>query len=396
MPALRGFLAEPLDTAHLPAIVAPTLVLTQPGDALHPLRSGEVLNSLMPAAVLCVAPSRWFWRDHCEDMADLIAAFIEGRDGDAEAAFREFIERSPRGRWLRAAEAHLAAKKGTATGPAKRMAPGSGEVPARIIGFGTVLATGGIPAPLVDATWRDRLPILDECLAELRLPPHSTLRIAIEMDVDAMIPDPTKTIAKGAIRPWATRATRPERLELEDFCARRMIRTDVPWKQLPAAHRREIVEGTDEFAGLAGWMKWLEGRTYKMHVRVLLSRYRSYDECTACGGSRLKEEARWWKLGGKSISDFYALSIDEARAFLAPLAPQFAAARTFFESFGWTVADHDSLEADDLLGTFARLESKAGGHANGAWGGWRTGSRRRRRGERRGSLRALPLRRGAL
>ena len=65
---------------------APTLVLTQPGDALHPLRSGEVLNSLMPAAALCVAPSRWFWRDHCEDMADLIAAFIEGRDDDARHA----------------------------------------------------------------------------------------------------------------------------------------------------------------------------------------------------------------------------------------------------------------------------------------------------------------------
>jgi len=83
VPALRGFLAQPLDTARLPAITAPTLVLTQPGDALHPLRSGEVLNSLMPGAALCVAPSRWFWRDHCEDMADLIAAFIEGRDDDA-------------------------------------------------------------------------------------------------------------------------------------------------------------------------------------------------------------------------------------------------------------------------------------------------------------------------
>jgi hypothetical protein len=63
VPALRGFLAEPLDTARLPSIAAPTLVLTRPGDTLHPLRSGEVLNSVMPAAALCVAPSRWFWRD---------------------------------------------------------------------------------------------------------------------------------------------------------------------------------------------------------------------------------------------------------------------------------------------------------------------------------------------
>jgi len=76
-----------------------------------------------------------------------LAAEVEGRDGDAEAAFREFITRAPRGRWVRAAEAHLA-KKGTGT----RAAPASGGVAARVIGFGTVLATGGIPAPLVDAT----------------------------------------------------------------------------------------------------------------------------------------------------------------------------------------------------------------------------------------------------
>ena len=80
VPALRGILATPLDTMRLSTIAAPTLVITQPGDALHPLRSGEVLNSVMPAAALCVAPSRWFWRDRSEDLADLIAAFVEGRD----------------------------------------------------------------------------------------------------------------------------------------------------------------------------------------------------------------------------------------------------------------------------------------------------------------------------
>jgi pimeloyl-ACP methyl ester carboxylesterase len=86
VPALRGFLAAPLDTARLPGIAAPTLVLTQPGDAVHPLRSGEVLNRLMPAAALCVAPHRSFWREHPEQTADLIAAFVEGRDDDARHA----------------------------------------------------------------------------------------------------------------------------------------------------------------------------------------------------------------------------------------------------------------------------------------------------------------------
>ena len=83
VPALRGFLGRPLDTDRLSAIAAPALVLTQPGDAVHPLRSGEMLNSLMPAASLCVAPHRSFWRDLPEETAALIDAFVEGRDVEA-------------------------------------------------------------------------------------------------------------------------------------------------------------------------------------------------------------------------------------------------------------------------------------------------------------------------
>jgi tetratricopeptide (TPR) repeat protein len=109
-----------------------------------------------------------------------LAAEAEGRDGDAEAAFREFIAVAPRSRWAHAAEAHLAKKPG-----ATRAGAGPGAAAPRIIAYGTVLATGGLAAPLVDAAWRNQLPILDECLAELRMPPHATVRIAIEMEVDA-------------------------------------------------------------------------------------------------------------------------------------------------------------------------------------------------------------------
>jgi hypothetical protein len=80
VPVLRGFPAEPLPTDGLAAIEAPTLVLTQPGDALHPLRSGEILHALMPRADLCVAPTPTFWHEHAEDAADLIAGFVDGRD----------------------------------------------------------------------------------------------------------------------------------------------------------------------------------------------------------------------------------------------------------------------------------------------------------------------------
>lgn len=80
VPALRGMLAEPLATDRLDTIETPALVLTQPGDPLHPLRSGEILHARMPHADLCVAPAATFWHEHVEDMADLIAAFVDHRD----------------------------------------------------------------------------------------------------------------------------------------------------------------------------------------------------------------------------------------------------------------------------------------------------------------------------
>jgi pimeloyl-ACP methyl ester carboxylesterase len=78
VPALRGFLAEPLDPHDLDTIEAPTLILTQSADALHPLRSGEVLYDLLPDAMLCVAPTATFWDRGLDETADLIAAFISG------------------------------------------------------------------------------------------------------------------------------------------------------------------------------------------------------------------------------------------------------------------------------------------------------------------------------
>jgi pimeloyl-ACP methyl ester carboxylesterase len=80
VPALRGFLAEPLDTQGLDTIESPTLILTQPADALHPLRSGELLYNLLPDATSCVAPTATFWDRRRDETADLIAAFVSGRD----------------------------------------------------------------------------------------------------------------------------------------------------------------------------------------------------------------------------------------------------------------------------------------------------------------------------
>src|SRR5207237_4970161 len=68
------------------------------------------------------------------------------------------------------------------------------------------------------------------------------------------------------------------------------------------------------------WCRWLEGRTYRMHVRVFLSRFRSYTPCAACGGARVKPEALDFRVGGLTIAEVNRLPIGEAERFFARLA----------------------------------------------------------------------------
>jgi tetratricopeptide (TPR) repeat protein len=161
-----------------------------------------------------------------------LAAEVEGRDGDAQAAFREFLDRAPRSRWARAAEAHLARKPAAA-----RRALAAGTVSPRILAHGTVLATGGIAAPLVDVAWRDQLAILDECLEGVRLAPHTTLRIAIEMDVDAR-GKLTRVIAKVPA-PFDERFA-----HCVESVTKQRLHLSVPAPGRPTLARTEMVVGT--------------------------------------------------------------------------------------------------------------------------------------------------------
>jgi excinuclease ABC subunit A len=143
----------------------------------------------------------------------------------------------------------------------------------------------------------------------------------IDLDLDLVVPDPQKSIARGAVKPWTTKTTSWERGELLKLCKRNGIPTDVPWRDLTDEQRHLIVDGDERghMAGIRGWFKWLEGRTYKMHVRVFLARYRSYTECPACDGARLKPEALDFRIAGKTVADVNRLPIAEAQRFFAAL-----------------------------------------------------------------------------
>ena len=140
----------------------------------------------------------------------------------------------------------------------------------------------------------------------------------IGIDMGLVVPDPRKSIAGGAIRPWSMKATSWERKELLKYCKKQGIATDVPWGDLPTASKVAILDGDGlGFDGVRGWFRWLETKIYKMHVRIFLSRYRSYDRCGDCGGSRVRSEGLAWRIDGRNVGDVHAMSVGEAHAFFS-------------------------------------------------------------------------------
>ncbi|MCA1586436.1 MAG: excinuclease ABC subunit UvrA [Acidobacteria bacterium] len=142
----------------------------------------------------------------------------------------------------------------------------------------------------------------------------------IELDLDLVIPDPSRTIAHGAIEPWTKPHYRAHLAELKRMAKVQGIPLDVPWRDLPDEQRRLIVEGDGaDFEGIRGFFRWLERKKYKVHVRVFLSRYRGYLTCPDCLGTRLRREARDVRVGSMTIDRVSALTVREAQKFFEGL-----------------------------------------------------------------------------
>ncbi len=146
----------------------------------------------------------------------------------------------------------------------------------------------------------------------------------IDIDLERIVPDGSKSLRDGAIAPWTTPAYSGMLQDLLDAAPRVGIPTDVPFKRLSPEQVRIIVEGTpgQGFPGLRGFFQWLEKKSYKLHTRVFLSRWRSYTVCPVCQGARLKPEALAVKVGGLDFAAVSALKIREALAFLATCAQE--------------------------------------------------------------------------
>ena len=141
----------------------------------------------------------------------------------------------------------------------------------------------------------------------------------IDFDLDLVIPDKSKTLNEGAIEPWTKPQYRPLFTDLKRFARQAEIPLDVPWHELDAEQQKLIVDGDRGFSGVRGFFQYLERKKYKLHVRVFLSRYRGYSLCSACGGTRLRAEARQVKIDGKSICQVCSMTVEEAARFFGQL-----------------------------------------------------------------------------
>ena len=141
----------------------------------------------------------------------------------------------------------------------------------------------------------------------------------VELDLALVVPDPSRSIAAGAVEPWTKPHYRSYLAQLKRGTSV-PVRLEVPWQDLTDAERQHIVEGDGDFDGIRGFFRRLERKKYKVHVRVFLSRYRGYLTCRECGGTRLRREARDVRIADRTIDVVSALTVKEAVAFFTGLA----------------------------------------------------------------------------
>jgi excinuclease ABC subunit A len=142
----------------------------------------------------------------------------------------------------------------------------------------------------------------------------------LRYDEARVVPDPTRSLAEGAVEPWRHRSGARHQRELLRVAKRRGVDLHTPYQSLPDEVRRWIVDGDKAFGGIKGFFEEIEGYRYRLHVRVFLSRYRSQVPCPACQGARIRPEALAVTLDGLSIAALARLSIDALAARLGQLA----------------------------------------------------------------------------
>ena len=141
----------------------------------------------------------------------------------------------------------------------------------------------------------------------------------VDYDLNLVIPDKGLSLTDGAIDPWNRPKYRTWFTDLKKQAKELGVALDLPWRELPEATRETVLRGKGSFVGVHGFFAQMERKKYKLHVRVMLSKYRGYAECPDCRGQRLRAEARAVRLNGLNICQAAALTITDAKGFFCSL-----------------------------------------------------------------------------
>ena len=141
----------------------------------------------------------------------------------------------------------------------------------------------------------------------------------VDYDLNLVVPDKGLSLNEGAIDPWNRPKYRPWFTEMKKQAASLGIPMDVPWREMSEAAREIVLRGKGSFEGVHSFFAQMERKKYKLHVRVMLSKYRGYAECPECRGQRLRAEARAVRINGLNICQAAALTIARAKDFFASL-----------------------------------------------------------------------------
>ncbi|MDR0227259.1 MAG: excinuclease ABC subunit A [Burkholderiaceae bacterium] len=190
----------------------------------------------------------------------------------------------------------------------------------------------------------------------------------IGVDWGLVIPNDKLTLRTGAIKPVQTPAWKEIQDDLMRHAEAEGIPRDTAWAKLTDAQKDWVLNGsprwngkwTQTWYGIKRFFEYLESKAYKMHIRVLLSKYRSYTECPTCGGARLKTESLLWRLGSRQVADAVLPPGEEGGRYRRFLPRGVAWSRTQLEALpGLCLHDLMQLPIVRLREFFAQLAPAA-------------------------------------
>jgi excinuclease ABC subunit A len=198
---------------------------------------------------------------------------------------------------------------------------GDGTCAVDVIGHGLHSYSAGFRCPRCGRTFEPLRPVLFSFNHPLGACPECKgFGNVLRYDPDLVIPDHDKSLAQGAIEPWSKPGTDWWQKQMLLAMKRMGVDVTVPFKCLPEETQRLLWTGDRSFDGIDDFFAYMENKRYKLHVRVLLSRYRTPFDCPTCHGSRLKPAARFVKIAGKDIHEVTELTIGAVLAWLESLA----------------------------------------------------------------------------